>query len=66
MTKKELGVILSGKRTLSKTKLSEVSGLSRTQINNIEQGRSNYTVDSLLVYIDNCDLNFMITTKVKK
>jgi hypothetical protein len=50
MTRKELGAMLMSKRMVTKSVLSELTGLSRTQIDSIEQGRSNYTVDSLLLY----------------
>lgn len=51
MNRKELGALLAAKRMVTKSMFSELTGLSRTQIDNIEQGKSNYTVDSLLLYL---------------
>lgn len=60
MTRTELGTLLKSKRGVSKNKLHTLSGLSRTQIDKIESGANNYTVDSLLLYCDYSGIDIML------
>ena len=60
MNRTELGTLLKSKRGISKNKLHKLSGLSRTQIDKIETGATNYTVDSLLLYCEHSGINLML------
>jgi transcriptional regulator with XRE-family HTH domain len=63
MTRSELSTLLKSKRGVTKNKLHKLSGLSRTQIDNIESGKTNYTVDSLLLYCEHGNINLMAIKK---
>jgi transcriptional regulator with XRE-family HTH domain len=59
MTRTELGTLLKSKRGVTKHKLHKLSGLSRTQIDKIEAGATNYTVDSLLLYCEHSGIKLL-------
>jgi transcriptional regulator with XRE-family HTH domain len=60
MNRKLLGEILKAKRNVSKSAFAKQTGLTRKQIDSIESGSSNYTVDSLLLYCNTANLKIMI------
>lgn len=60
MNRAELSALLKSKRGISKYKIHKITGLSRTQIDNIESGATNYTVDSLLAYCNAGGIDIML------
>lgn len=60
MKRKDIGEILKAKRVGTKFNLAKQSGLTRKQVDSIESGSSNYTVDSLLSYCNASKLKIMI------
>jgi transcriptional regulator with XRE-family HTH domain len=63
MKRTEISTLLKAKRGVTKHKLHKLSGLTRTQIDNIESGATNFTVDSLLLYCEHAGLNILLTKK---
>ena len=64
-----IGFKLSGRRAIkgwSMWKLSQISGLAISQIQAIESGNSNYTIDSLIAYIDAFGLSIKFGEKDEK
>lgn len=68
MTRTELGEYLKGRRKISKADLARRSGLQRHQIDAIEKGGRNYTIDALLSYLRGIGykLNAIMDLSVKK
>jgi transcriptional regulator with XRE-family HTH domain len=59
MNRAELSTLLKSKRGVTKYKLSQLSGLTRSQIDSIESGSKNYTIDSLLLYCEHLGIKLM-------
>jgi transcriptional regulator with XRE-family HTH domain len=60
MNRAELSALLKSKRGVNKNQLHRASGLTRTQIDSIESGKRNYTVDSLLLYMEHGGIDLML------
>jgi len=64
--RKQIGLLLRNLRTDRKigTKtLSQATGMSETQILDIELNRRNYTIDNFLKYIQALDMYFFLSEK---
>lgn len=64
--RKQIGLLLRNLRTERKIgtkKLSEMTGMSETQILDIEMNRRNYTIDNFLKYIQALDMYFFLSEK---
>lgn len=61
MTRKEIGQVCKSKRgKTTKYKLGKVSGLTIGQIERIEDGKENYTIDLLTKHLPALDLKLEV------
>ena len=64
--RRQIGLLLRNlrnERKIGTKKLSEMTGMSETQILDIELNRRNYTIDNFLKYIQALDMYFFLSEK---
>lgn len=64
--RKQIGLLLRklrNERKIGTKALSQLTGMSETQILDIELNRRNYTIDNFLKYIQELDLYFFLNEK---
>lgn len=60
MNRKDIGKLCASKRKVTKYKQSKESGLTIGQIERIEEGKKNYTLDLLIKYLPSLNLSIHI------